>query len=359
LLLLLAVVALAGCGESGEDSAEKGEEAFERVFASVKGLDAEQRKLKLAAMAKREGGKLSVYTSLLDGVEAEVAEAFEDAYDVEVSVYRSTGETIAQRVSEEARADFRGTDVVETNGVEMSALREEDLLVPYRPAAASALVRGSLEDGWTATRFNKFEVSWNTERVPGGRGPRSVEELARPSWKGLVVLEAEDADWYKTLREYWIDKDGKSEAEANRLFESLARNARVASGHSLMTELLSAGEFAVAPSSYSYQTRAAIEKGAPLATEPTVEPVISRPQGVGLLKTAKQPATAVLFVEWLLTDGQEVLRKHDVDVSRRDLATGIAGEVFVDVDAFLDERKAWDDRYERLTELGEEVEGGG
>jgi iron(III) transport system substrate-binding protein len=171
-------------------------------------------------------------------------------------------------------------------------------------------------------------------------------------------MEVGDADWYKTLRDYWIEKGGKSEAEVDRLFESLARNSRVVKGHSLMTELLAAGEFAAAPSAYSYQTRASIEKGAPLAVKPTVEPVISRPQGIALLKTSKHPATAVLFVDWLLSDGQELLRKHGVDVSRRDLVSGTSGEVFVDVAGFLDERKKWDERYERLIDLGGKVEGG-
>jgi iron(III) transport system substrate-binding protein len=358
-VVIVVLLAVAGCGNSDESSSERGEKTFERVFASVKGLEGKERQRKLQALAEREGGKLSLYTSLLPGVEVEVAEAFKDAFDVEVSVFRSTGETIAQRVSEEGRANFRGTDVVELSGIEMSALREEDLLVPYRPAAASGLVNGSLQDGWTATRFNKFAVSWNEKRLPGDRGPRSVEELARPAWKGLVAMEAGDADWYKTLREHWIEDERMSAAEADRRLESMARNARVVNGHALMTELLVAGEFAVAPSAYSYQTRNAIEKGAPLAAEPTVEPVISRPQGVGLLTTAEHPATAVLFVEWLLGDGQEVLREHDADVSRKDLASDTKGELLVDVAAFVDERREWDERYERLIGLGEEVDGGG
>ena len=358
-LFVLAILALAGCGGSDGDSGERGEEAFERVFAAVKGLDREERERKLLALAKREEGKLSLYTSLSSEVEVEVAEAFEDEYDIEVSVYRATSDGVAQRVTEEARAGFRGTDVVETNGIEMTTFREEDFVVPYRPAAASTLLKGSLQDGWTATRFNKFQVSWNSERVPNGRPPRSVEELATRAWKDRVALETGDADWYKTLRDYWIERDGKSEAEADRLFESLARNSRVVNGHSLMTELLGAGEFAAAPSAFSYQTRASIRKGAPVAQEPAVEPVISRPQGVGLLKTAEHPATAVLFVEWLLGEGQALLRKNDVDVARKDLATEAAGDVPVDVEAFLAERERWDERYERVIGLGEEVEGGG
>ena len=81
-----------------------------------------------------------------------------------------------------------------------------------------------------------------------------------------------------------------------------------------MTQLLSAGEFAVAPDQYQYQVKDAQDDGAPIKNEPFVEPVFPRPQGMALMKTAKHPAAAVLFADWLVGPGQEVLLESNQEV---------------------------------------------
>lgn len=353
-LLLLVPTGCAGSG--GED---RGREAFERVLSAVHGLEGAARERKLVELAKAEGGRLSVYTSLTSKTETALAEAFEDSYGIDTGVYRGTSETVAQRVSQEARAGFRGTDALETGGDEMAALAREGVFVPYDPRAASRLVQGSRHDGWTATRFTKIGVTWNTDLVPRGRQPRSWEELADPRWRGRLALEGSDAEWYKSLREHWVRRAGRSEAEADRLFGAIARNSRVVSSHAVMTELLGAGEYAVAASNYAHLTRDSIAKGAPVELDPPVEPIFSRPQGVGLLATAEHPAAAVLYVEWLLDEGQEVLKKNNVDPARRDLSEVRGREVLVDVEGFVEHQREWTDRYDALLRLGTKVDGEG
>ena len=189
-------------------------------------------------MAKDEGGELTFYTSLVSDTEEAVADAFEDAYDVEVSVYRASGETVAQRVSEEADAGFRGADVVETGGPEMVALTNDELFVELCPDGVRQLVEGSLQKSWTAVRFNTFVVAWNTELVPAGEEPRSYEELAEPRWRGKLVIEEEDADWYKALLEHLDRRRARARRRPRSVMEGIAANAQVAASHSLMTQLL-------------------------------------------------------------------------------------------------------------------------
>jgi iron(III) transport system substrate-binding protein len=356
---LAVLAALAGCGGSDDSDDAGGREAFEDVFAQIEGLSGEQREKRLLKLANEEGAKLSFYTSLTDDTEAALADAFEDEYDIEVSVYRSTSETVAQRVSEEVKAGFRGGDVLESNGTEMALLNREEVFVPYEPPGADNLAPGSRPE-WAVSRFNKFVVTWNTKVVPKGEEPSSFEELAEPRFKGKIALEAGDSDWYRTLRDYLIEEDGKSESEADALLEGIARNARVVTAHALVSQLLGAGEYDVAVSNYLHQTLDLIDDGAPVAYEPFVEPVVSRPQGVGLLETAEHPAAAVLFEDWLVSDGQDVLAEHNVIPARKDLVadTGVE-EALVDVDSFVEEVDEWDERYEELLRLGQEAEGSG
>src|SRR5215217_3341560 len=336
-----AVLLIAGCGggpptdQSAKDSGQKAG-GYDKVFAAVEGLDSQQRLDKLAQMAEKEGGQFSLYTSLTSDVEDAVIGAFEDAYDLDVSVYRADSETVLKRLSEEHRANFRGADAVETNGPELFNLNNEKVLVDYQPSSLGDLVEGSDFDGWTATRFNKFVVSWNTKLVPDGQQPKSWEELADPKWDGKLTLELGDVEWYKTLFEYFR-KQGKSEAETQKLFEDMARGGTITKGHTVMGELMAAGEIDVAASNYSYLVQQLADKHAPVAWKPPVEPIISRPNGVGLVTSPRHPATAVLFEEWLLSkEGQKVLADERLDVARKELATAKgAEEIRVDLPSFI------------------------
>jgi iron(III) transport system substrate-binding protein len=347
-----AVLVLTGCGGGGDDG-----QGVQEAMDAVAGLTGKARTAKLLELAEAEGGELSLYTSLTADTETAVGEAFEGEYGIEVSTYRSKSEAVAQRVSEEADAGFHGADVVETGGGEMATLADQGIFTPYDTPYAADLVEGSVRDGWIATRYNRFVVSWNTDLVPEGEEPKSFEDLADPRWKGKVAIELGDSDWYKTLRDHWISS-GKSEDETDALLEGIARNSRVVSSHNLMAQLLAAGEFQVAASNYIHLARDTIDDGAPVSFEPFVEPVLSRPQGIGIVSSARHPASALLFVDWLLSDGQKVLVEHNVDPAREGLGAAPEAEVVViDIESFVAEQEEWTDRYDRLVSLGARVEG--
>ena len=337
-----------GCGGS-ETSDESG---FERVFASVQGLSGKARLDRLRELAAKEGDSLSLYTSMTPGDEDEVSGAFEDEFGIEVSVYRASTEAIARRLGEEHEASFHGADVVDTNGIVLSLLSDQKILAPYRPQAGTRLVPGSSHGTWTGSRFNTFVLSWNTERVAPGERPRTWEELAEPRWRGKLGLEAGDYDWYQTLRAHWI-ANGRTAAEADRLFERMARNAIVVKGHSLLAQLLASGEIDVAGSNYRHVVQGFIDDGAPVAWKPVVEPVIRRAEGIALVRNARHPAAALLYVEWMLAEGQNVIVELGRDAARQDLvATGSARSISVDVDALIEGEREWADRWDRLMRLG-------
>jgi iron(III) transport system substrate-binding protein len=126
-----------------------------------------------------------------------------------------------------------------------------------------------------------------------------------------------------------------------------------------MGELLSAGQYSVAASNYTYLVQRGANKGAPVAYQPFVEPVIARPQGAALMKSAPHPAAALLFEDWLLTEGQQVfvdlgLTPSIEPAGLKDPLEGV--EVIpVDVNKLLTEQKQWSDRYNTLLERSEKV----
>jgi iron(III) transport system substrate-binding protein len=366
LVAVAAALLLAGaCADSPTEESDDGGSAsqedtktgYEDVLSEIEGLTGKARTDKLVELAGKEGGILNVYTSMTSDVEDEVAGVFGDTYDIDVSVYRADSETVLQRLLQESQADFPGADIAETNGTELFILNNEGVLAPYESDLQDDLVEGSVYEGWTADRFNKFVISWNTQSVSETERPKSWEDLADPKWDGQLAMEPSDVDWYKTLYEYWVNEAGKSEEEVNKLFEDMASDALFVKGHTLTGDLLGAGDFQVAASNYSYLVEGVIDDGAPVAWEPPVEPIITRPNGVGLVKNGQHPATAILFVDWILTDGQKVLQEFALDPARSDLATTPnTQEVLVDLEGFTAEQEEWTSRYEQLVELGKVVE---
>src|SRR5262249_50825188 len=197
-------------------------------------------------------------------------------------------------------------------------LNNQKLLVPYSSPSENALAKGSVFPGWDADSYSSFVVSWNSKLVPDADRPTSWESLADPRWKGKLAMEGSDVDWYATLHDYFVRDKGMTEAQADKLFEGMARNALVVSGHTFMGQLMTAGEVTVG-TNYSTTIKRYQDEGAPLVWQPAVEPIFAEPQGVGLVKGAQHPAAAMLFEDWLLSDGQKVLVDSGSEAARKDL----------------------------------------
>jgi iron(III) transport system substrate-binding protein len=350
--------ALVSCGASPTaTNTSSGPNDAGAKFEQYEALKGKERRDRLVQDAKAEG-ELSLYTSMTSDVADAVTKAFTAQTGVKVSLYRAASETVLQRLLQEASANHPGADVVETDALEMAAIGKEKLEVAYTGERRDMVGPEGRFETWTASRYNLFAPSWNTTKVPAGQQPKSWEDLADPKWNGQLAMELSDYDWYLTLYEYW-QQHGKSESEINRLFSEMANGAKVVKGHTVMGELLSAGQFSVATSNYSYLVQRAADKGAPVAYQPFVQPVIARPQGAALLKTAPHPAAALLFVDWLLTEGQQVFVDLGLtpSIEPEGLKDPLEGlEVIpVDVDKLLNEQKQWSERYNALIEKSDHV----
>jgi iron(III) transport system substrate-binding protein len=345
--IAVALTSVTGCGGTSDG---EGGQTLDEVLAQVEDLSGAARTKKLVELAEAEGGELTLYTTSSTEVSAEVAEGFKDAYDVDVSVYKSD-DTIVQRMIEEEKAGFNGADVVETNAVNLSFMSDEGLLAPYEGPSVSGLVAGSLHKDWTADRLNVFAVAWNTKLVPKGQEPKSWEDLADPRWKGKLGLQVDDYEWLKTLWEYWVSS-GKTPAEADRLAEAIARNAIFVDGRSFARELLAAGEFDVTVN-LRHAVQSEADEGAPVAWQPAVEPMFWRPDGVAVANGSPNPAAAVLFMDWILADGQRVFAELKTDPLRKDLLVApTAKQIPINVEEFLAEQGKWQEKYDALVSLG-------
>jgi iron(III) transport system substrate-binding protein len=310
--LAVLAVALAACSSGLADSPPTGGAAQgdSHAYDAYANLTGQARTDKLVADAKAGGGELDVYTSNTDI--SSLVDGFEATYPgIKVNAFRANSETVLQRALQESGAKKTANDVIDTNDFELRVLNSKGVLATYTGPAKANLRPDAVFEGWQAERFNAFVVGWNTAQVPGGQSPKSFTDLADPKWKGKVALEVGDWDWYASMHTYLTDQKHMPVADVDALFKKIVANAKVTKGHTVQGELLSAGQFAAAASVYSHTVDNAAAKGAPVAWHPISDPVILRPNGFGLMAQPRHAAAALLWADWVLGAGQEVIAKSN------------------------------------------------
>ena len=256
--------------------------------------------------ARREGS-VTLYTSMQVVDSRPLSEAFEKKYGIKVSLWRASGEKVAQRMLSEARAGRNEVDVVETDGAQIEILYREKQLAPFDSPSVRDIPAQILpaHHGYVPSRLTLYVMAYNTKRVPQAEVPRSYEELLSPRWAGRFAMESDDVAWFAAVVK------AMGEAKGLELFRGLAANKpTLRSGHTLMAELVAAGDIDVALDAHVQGVARLIERGAPIAWRP-LQPAFGQPSSVGLARRAPHPNAALLFIDFLLSrQGQEILRDH-------------------------------------------------
>ena len=298
------------------------------------------RDARLVERAKREG-RVVLYTSLAPTESTPLAAAVEQKYGIKVELWRALSNQVVQRVITEAQGRRHSVDVIETNGPEMEMMAREKLLgelySPHLmdlPAAAIPAHRT-----WFPDRMNYFVVGYNTAKVQRSQIPATYEGFADPKWKGRIGLEATDTEWMATLIKMWGADKGMD------YFRRLsAMKPDVRQGHVLLATLVAAGEVPVGLSMYSSNIVALKRKGAPIDFVP-VQPVVARPQGIGVAKNAPHPYAALLLADYVLSlEGQQLFES----LGRVPASTRVKSEfnnfpfTMIDPVTVLDEAEKWE-----------------
>jgi iron(III) transport system substrate-binding protein len=260
------------------------------------------REARLVEMARKEGSVV-LYTSLAPTESKPLAEAFEKKYGVKVELWRALSDKVVQRVVTEAQGRRHSVDVVETNGPEMEMLSREKLLAQFFSPHIADLPPAAIpaHRHWFPDRMNFFVVGYNTSMVKRSEIPATYEGFTDPKWKGRIGLEATDTEWMATLIKAWGHDKGMD------FFRRLsAMKPDVRKGHVLLAELVAAGEVPVGLTMYNSNIESLQRKGAPIDFVP-VQPVVARPQGVGVARNAPHPHAAVLFADFVISpEGQRL-----------------------------------------------------
>lgn len=271
--------------------------------AQVALYDRSDRQAYLLEGARKEGS-VSVYHSMPAEHMTEVAAAFTQKYGIKVKLWRSGSEAVLHRIVTESRAGRFAVDLAENNSLDNEALHREKLLQPVNSPYVSDLIpqASPAHKEWVGTAIHIWVATYNTDKVKKDELPKTYQDLLHPRWKNRLGIEADNYAWFNTV----ITAMG--EPAGVLLFNNIVATNGISTrkGHSLLTNLVASGEVPLALTSYSYMPEGLKKKGAPVDWI-ALAPTVALFQTVALLKTAPHPHAAMLFYDFLITEGQAVL----------------------------------------------------
>jgi len=309
------------------------------------GADRMQR---IVAAAQKEGS-LTIYTTFAETDQPALIKPFEAKYGVKVVVWRAGTAKVLQRTLAETAARKYDADVIHFGSPEMEALSREKVLQAVSSPAHRDLQPGSVPPHreWAATLLSVWVQAYNTRLIKKSELPRTYRDLLDPKWKGKLGIEAKNEDWFASV----VDIMGGGEEGLKFFRDLVARNGlSVRTGHTLLNNMVIAGEVPLALDVYNYMPEQAKKRGAPIDWF-ALEPAVARSNAVGIARHAPHPGAALLFYEYMLgEEGQQQLVKMGYVPANLKAASPLRGVKILHTDPIrtLDDSEKWTKLFEDI-----------
>lgn len=253
---------------------------------------------------------LRVYSGRHYGIEL-AFEQFTDDTGIEVEFLTGNDAELRERI--EAEGDDTEADVyVTVDAGNLAAAAADGLFQPLDSPLLADAIPAELSDPdqlWYGLTIRARTIVYNPARVSPDEVPTTYEALADPTWKGRLCLRDSSNVYQQSLVASLIAAHGDD--EALRIVEGWAENAEILGNDVLILESLADGICDVGVTNHYYLGRLLEEDpDFPVdlmwanADDRGVHVNVS---GAGVTRHAAHPELARRFIEWLATDGQDVL----------------------------------------------------
>jgi iron(III) transport system substrate-binding protein len=253
--------------------------------------------------AKKEG-KLVWYTSMAIDTSKPLLDAFQKEYPfIKSELVRAGEEQLMTRVLGEIRAGRWAFDAISTSAI--SVLPEKKIVQPYlTPNRAGYLNEFKDANGyWTGIFVNNLVLGYNTGMIGAAEAPRDYPDLLDPKWKGKMLMDSTDYDWFGTLMTVWGREKTVQYMQRLAKQEPLWRR-----GHGLTAQLLGAGETPLAWA-YNFRIERMKKDGAPVEWIESFNPIVVTLSGIALSVKPNNPNSAKLLIDFATSKkGQEMIR---------------------------------------------------
>ena len=258
-----------------------------------------------------------VYTSRREALFKPVIAAFQKAHpEIKVTLLSGSNGQLAARVLEEA-ANPQADVLVNSDTLTMIDLASKGVFQPNSSQKVAAVPAAyHAEDGtWTALTLRSRVIMYNTNLVKPEEAPRSVFDLTDPRWKDQVG--SADSTNGAVVAHLTVMRHIFGEERTEAFVRDLVANGTKFFGsHTEVRKAVGAGELKLGWVNHYYYHLSKAE-GAPVGiVYPDQDDLglIVNSTNAGIIKGAKNPQAAQIFVDFLLSaEGQRVFAEANFE----------------------------------------------
>ena len=162
---------------------------FFAVRAAVINIDAAYGQSTGLIDAGKKEGKAVVYGSLESDSANTIFGEFKKKTAIEVEYWRASATKVMDRALSEYRAGRPLFDVVLTNDSPMQILLKEGIFAKYESPSAKEFTKDSIDPN-LGPRYRNVVIGvvYNKSALGGVEAPKSLEDLAKPQYRGKLVM---------------------------------------------------------------------------------------------------------------------------------------------------------------------------
>lgn len=284
--------------------------AQESPLEKIQRLPAKEREARLNEGARGEKEVMWYANWERDELE-QLARGFKKKYPfMNVSIFRGGSGKVEDKVVTEYRAGKYLVDILLAGTGKMLPFKERGIIGAYLSPETANMHPGlyDKEGWWVSLATSPVVIGYNTSQVGSQVAPQDWPDLLEAKWRGKIGLDTEPDVMVTGLLQSWGDE------KTLKFLRALAQNKpQIRSGHTLLVQLLSAGEFPIAAEIYGYRVAQFVAKEAPIRMV-FPNPTIFTTSPIMMAKNPPHPYGAALFYDFLLSEeGQTII---GIDIGR-------------------------------------------
>lgn len=253
---------------------------------------------------------LRVYSGRHYGIERAFEQFTEDT-GIEVEFLTGNDAELRERIA--AEGDETEADAyITVDAGNLAAATEQGLFQPIESDVLASAIPAELSDPdghWYGLTLRARTLVYNPDLIAAEELPATYAELADPAWQGRVCMRVSTNVYTQSLVASLIEHHGYDEALS--IVSGWAANAEIYNNDVLILEAINDGLCEVGLANHYYLARE-------LADDPDFNVALAwinqgdrgvhvNVSGGGVTRYSSRPEEAQRFLEWLATDGQEVL----------------------------------------------------
>jgi iron(III) transport system substrate-binding protein len=289
------------------------------------GRAAQAQDAKLIDAAKKEGGKVVVYSSMESSISDGIAAGFKKKTGLEMEYWRGSSTKVLDRALSEHRAGKPLFDVAITIADPMFLMQSEGVFAKYdSPSAADypkSLIDPNLGPNY---RTLLIGIVYNKSLIKAADAPKSFEDLVKPQFKGKVIMP--DPTQHTTTTQ-WVASLPKllGKEKADKFVRDLAASKPVLAESLLPpVERAVSGEVPIAITLLHY-TYVFSQKGAPLDYV-RMPRLLGDANYVALANKSPHPNAGKAFIDYFLDDEcMNLMSKLGEFVNRKGITPPLEG----------------------------------